>query len=141
MSKIELVPISRDAGRKLWLQVFENCEYPRLSTKWFEARDGKRVIGWCCCRYRPSRPDSEAIVISEGLFVEPAYRGFGLQNEIRAAMVGRYRTSGSKRKILVQTYVNAENIASLKNAVRAGLVPYKTVREGTSVFVHLQGKL
>lgn len=138
---VSLIPLSRAEGRARWAKVFPDCEYPRLTTKWFEARIGPKTVGWCCFRYRPSRPTSEAILISEGVYVEPASRGFGVQNDIRNAMGNLCRTKHSSRKITVQTYVNAENIASLKNAVRAGLVPYKTTRENTSVFIHLQGKL
>jgi L-amino acid N-acyltransferase YncA len=137
---IDLFALSRAEGRALWSQAFPDCEFPRLTTKWFEARKGRSVVGWCCYRYIHSSPTSEATLISEGVYVETAFRGFGLQNEIREAMLDKCRTKRSKRKILVQTYVNAENLPSLKNAVRAGLVPYKCVRENASVFIHLEGK-
>lgn len=138
---VSLIPLNRTEGRALWAKLGPDCAYPRLSTKWFEARIGKQVIGWCCCRYLSSRPGREATLISEGAFIDPAFRGRGLQNDMRMAMVDRFRSPGSKRKITVQTYVNAENIGSLRNCVKAGLVPYKTTRENTSVFVHLEGKL
>jgi len=138
---VSLIPLNRTEGRALWAKLWPDCAYPRLSTKWFEARIGKQVIGWCCCRYLSSRPGREAILISEGAYVAPNFRGRGLQNEIRQAMADRYRSPGSKRKITVQTYVNATNIGSLKNCVRAGLVPYKVLREGAEVFIHLEGKL
>lgn len=138
---ISLVPLKRADGRALWLQVFPNCEYPRLSTRWYEARIGKTIVGWCCCRYLASRPNKKASLVSEGVYVDPAFRGRGLQNELRTAMVNLHRTSKSGRKIVVQTYVSAENLPSLKNAIRAGLVPYKVVREGASVFIHLEGTL
>lgn len=138
---VSLVPISMKEGRARWAALWPTCEFPRRSTKWFEARKGKVVVGWCCCRYLPSRPSREATLVSEGAYVAPEYRGHGLQNAIREAMVNHYRAPGSKRKIRVQTYVNAENLGSLKNCTRAGLLPFKTTREGTSVFVHLEGKL
>lgn len=139
--KLELVAISSAAGRELWTHAFPDCEFPRRSTKWFEVRRGKATVGWCASRYLPTRAGREAVLVSEGVYVEPACRGQNLQNEIRDAMVAHHRAPSSKRKILVQTYVNANNIASLKNCVRAGLEPFETFQEGSSVFVRLQGKL
>lgn len=137
--KVELIPLSRAAGRELWTATFPDCDFP--SAKYFEVRRGTATVGWCACRYLPARVGREAVLVSEGAYVKPACRGQGLQNEIRKLMVDRHRAPGSKRKIMVRTYVNATNVPSLRNCVKAGLLPFKFLRQGADVFVHLQGKL
>lgn len=145
--RVMLFPLSATEGRKLWRSAFPTAEFPPRTTKWFriipssvEAWDAGRhdSLGWFACRYHAARKGRAAALYPDGVHVKEKYRGKGIQNAARAAAVRLYHRGG---RLVVKSYVNATNTASLRNCVKSGYLPVKSFREGDDVFISLEMEL
>jgi GNAT superfamily N-acetyltransferase len=139
--KVTLLRLSRKSGKTLFSELWPESDLPPMSTKWYEVRQKDEVVGWVAAQYKSRRIGRERHVIIHGLYVKPEFRGKNLQVVIRNAAVAECRPKGSTSAIQVLTYVSAENIASLRNVIKSGALPYEAFKQGSSTFIKFQGKI
>jgi RimJ/RimL family protein N-acetyltransferase len=139
---VELFPLSKRRGRALWRAAFKNANLPPVSTKWFEIREGTAVVGWYACRYWVARGKASAILFPEGVEIYKEHRGRGLQNQARAVAIKLLHGMNLYlHPLRLRSYVNAENVASLRNCIKSGYLPVSTWREGKELFIRLEASL
>lgn len=126
---LKFVYCSRREARQTWQGFARDKDIPRSSkyAKVYDGNVGVGVVVWSGNRR----------VRIQWLMVLPEHRGRNLQLRIRD-YIGRMHAAEHGNCVML-TYCNAWNLASMRNIVRSGGMPYRTtVDKDGSTFVHFK---
>lgn len=126
---LKLVYMSRREACATWQGFARDKDIPRTSkyAKVYDGDSGVGVVVW----------SGDKRIRIQWLMILPEHRGRNLQRRVRD-YIGNLHAAKHGR-CTMHTYCNAWNLASMRNIVRSGGLPYRTTTDKDgSTFVHFQ---